>query len=39
MPISKSNPEIVHAPAGNYSHLAVVPAGYGLLVYWPVSWN
>ena len=29
---SKSNPDIVHAPAGSYSHLAVLPAGYRLLV-------
>lgn len=32
MSITKSNPDVVHAPAGNYSHLAAVPAGYRLLV-------
>jgi len=27
MPITKCNPDVVHPPAGNYSHLAVVPPG------------
>jgi 2-iminobutanoate/2-iminopropanoate deaminase len=31
MPITKCNPDVVHPPAGNYSHLAVVPPGHRLL--------
>lgn len=30
--ISKLDPDVVHAPVGNYSHLAVVSSGYRLLV-------
>ena len=31
MPITKCNPDVVHPPAGNYSHVAIVPAGHRLL--------
>ena len=32
MPISKLNPDILYAPAGNYSQLALVSSGYRFLV-------
>ena len=28
MTITKVNPDVVHPPAGNYSHVAIVPAGH-----------